>query len=84
MKFTAFEANQRLYHFRRVPCGVTNRAAAFQRFMDNFISEESLEDTLACLDNITICGHDQAHHDYNLENFLEAARRRKLTFNEDK
>ena len=52
--------------------------------MDNFISEESLEDTFAYLDNITICGHDQAHHDRNLENFLEAAKRRNLTFNQDK
>ena len=52
--------------------------------MDNFISEESLEDTFAYLDNITICGHDRAHHDRNLENFLEAAKRRNLTFNQDK
>ena len=29
-KYTAFEANQRLYQFRRVPFGVTNGAAAFQ------------------------------------------------------
>ena len=83
-KFTAFEANQRLYHFRRVPFGVTNGAAAFQRCMHNFISEESLKDTFAYLDNITNCGHDQAHRDYNLENFREAARRGNLTFNEDK
>ncbi len=83
-KYTAFEANQRLYQFRRVPFGVTNGAAAFQRTMDNFISEESLEDTFAYLDNITICGHDQVHHDRNLENFLNAAKRRNLTFNQDK
>ena len=62
---------------------MTNEAAAFQRSMDNFISEESLEDTFAYLD-ITICGHDQAHHDRNLENFLESAKRRNLTFNHDK
>ena len=83
-KYTAFEANQRLYQFRRVPFGVTNGAAAFQRSMDNFISEESLEDTFAYLDNVTICGYDQVHHDRNLENFLEAAKRRNLTFNQDK
>ena len=83
-KYTAFEANQRLYQFRRVPFGVTNGAAVFQRSMDNFISGESLEDPFAYLDNITICGHDQAHHDRNLENFLEAAKRRNLTFNQDK
>ena len=69
-KYTAFEANQRLFQFRRVPLGITNGAAAFQTTMDNFISEESLEDTFAYLDNITICGHDQAYHNRNLENFL--------------
>ncbi|XP_028405758.1 uncharacterized protein LOC114528328 [Dendronephthya gigantea] len=52
--------------------------------MDNFITDESLEDTFAYLDNITICGHDQAHHDRNLESFLNAAKRRILTFNQEK
>jgi hypothetical protein len=52
--------------------------------MDNFISEENLEDIFAYLDNITICGRDQAHHDENLEKFIEAAKRRNLVFNEGK
>jgi hypothetical protein len=52
--------------------------------MDNFISEENLEDIFAHLDNITICGRDQAHHDENLEKFMEAAKRRNLVFNEGK
>ena len=84
MKFTAFEANGRLYQFRRIPFGVTSGAAAFQRTMDNFISEEALEDTFAYLDNITICGRDQAHHDANLKKFMEAAKKRNLVFNEGK
>ena len=83
-KYTAFEANQGLYQFTRVPFGVTNGVAAFQRTMDNFIAEESLKDTFAYLDNVTICGHDQAHHDKNLEEFLAASKRRNLTFNEEK
>ena len=83
-KFTAFEANGRLYQFCRIPFGVTNGAAAFQRTMDNFISEEALKDTFAYLDNITICGRDQAHHDENLSKFMEAAKRRNLVFNEGK
>ena len=58
--------------------------AAFQRTMDNFISEEALKDTFAYLDNITICGRDQAHHDENLSKFMEAAKRRNLVFNEGK
>ena len=83
-KFTAFEANGRLYQFCRIPFGVTNGAAAFQQTMDNFISEEALKDTFAYLDNITICGRDQADHDENLSKFMEAAKRRNLVFNEGK
>ncbi len=84
-KYTAFEANSRLYQFRTIPFGVTNRAAAFQRTMDNFISEEALKDTFAYLDNITICGRDQTHHhDENLGRFMEAAKKRNLVFNEGK
>ena len=83
-KYTAFEANHRLYQFRKIPFGVTNGAAAFQRSMDTFISEEALEDTFAYLDNITICGYNQEHHDKNLELFMKAARKRNLTFNESK
>lgn len=82
-KHTAFEANQRLYQFRRVPFGVTNGVAAFQRAMDTFILEESLQDTFAYLDDITICGKDQGHHDRNLECFLAAAKKRNLTYNEE-
>ena len=83
-KYTAFEANGRLYQFCRIPFGVTNGAAAFQRTMDNLISEEALKDTFAYLDNITICGRDQAHHDENLGRFMEAAKKRNLVFNEGK
>ena len=37
--------------------------------MDEFITNESLFDTFAYLDDITICGHDQAYHDKNFKNF---------------
>ena len=46
--------------------------------------EESLEDTFAYLDDITICGKGQAHHDKNLERFLTAAKRKNLTYNKEK
>ena len=52
--------------------------------MDNFISEEALKDTFAYLDNITICSRDQAHHDENLSEFMKAAKKRNLVFNEGK
>ena len=40
-------------------------------------------DTFAYLDNVTICGKNQAH-DYNLERFLKAAKSRNLTYNPQK
>mgnify|MGYP000144425158 CR=1 FL=1 len=36
------------------------------------------------MDNITICGHDQASHDKNLKEFYDAASKYKLTFNDSK
>ena len=82
--FTAFEANDCLYQFRRMPFGVTNEVATFQRIMIDFITSEGLLDTFAHLDNVTISGKNQAHHDYNLERFLKAAKSRNLTYNPQK
>ena len=83
-KFTAFEVNGCLYQFRRMPFGVTNGVATFQRIMNDFITSEGLLDTFAYLDNVAICGKNQAHHDYNLERFLKAAKSRNLTYNSQK
>ena len=83
-QFTAFEANGGLYEFTRLPFGVTNGVTIFQREMDRFIEENSLEATYAYMDNITICGHDQAHHDRNLRKFMDAASHINLTYNCDK
>ena len=58
-KYTGFEANCRLYQFRRIPFGVTNGVAVFQRLMDNIIKEEKLKDTFPYLDDITVSGVNQ-------------------------
>ena len=62
-----------LYQFTRIPFGVTNGVACFQRKMDEFISEEELKGTFAYLDNVTICGRTQVEHDNNLNDFLNDA-----------
>ena len=82
--FTAFEACQKLYQFRQIPIGVTNGVASFQRIIDNVILEENLENTFAYVDNVTVCGKNQAEHDENLNKFLNAAKKYNLTFNNDK
>ena len=83
-EFTAFEAGNRLYQFRRIPFGVTNGVAAFQRAIDQIIDKHKLDGTFAYLDNITVCGVDQADHDRNIEKWLEVVDLYNLTLNHNK
>ena len=52
-----------------MPFGIKNRVACFQISMDNFISEEELDDSFTFMDNITICGMSENDHDENLVKF---------------
>ena len=70
--YTAFEANNGLCQFTRVPFGVTNGVACFQWEMTEFVHNEHLAGVFPYLDNLTICGKDQGEHDTNLELFLAA------------
>ena len=83
-QFTAFEASGNLYQFKRIPFGVTNGVACFQRVIDEIIKNENLQATFAYVDNLTVCGVTKEEHDSNLEKFLKAAEKYNLTFNEDK
>ncbi|XP_054259845.1 uncharacterized protein LOC128984538 [Macrosteles quadrilineatus] len=82
--FTAFEACGQLYQFTRIPFGVTNGVAAFQRVIDDIIRAENLNDTFAYLDDITVCGKTQEEHDRNLNRLMNAASKYNLTINENK
>ena len=81
---TAFEANGELYQFCRLPFGLTNAVASFQRIMNDFIRDNELAGTFAYLDNLLVCGVDQQDHDRNFQRFSEAARKYTFTFNNDK
>ena len=83
-KYTGFEAHGKLYQFCRIPFGVTNGVAVFQRQMDKIIEEEKLMDTFSYLDDITVAGHTQEEHDTNVAAFMEVIHRRNLTLNESK
>ena len=82
--YTAFEARGNLYQFTRLPFGVTNGVACFQREMMKFVDEYGLDACFPYLDNITICGKDQEDHDANMERFLKAAKRKNLCYNTEK
>ena len=82
--FTAFEAVSKLYQYKRIPFGVTNGVACFQRVMDEFISNNKLHGICAYLDNLAVCGRDQDEHDANLSRFLDAAKKHNLKFNGQK
>ena len=82
--YTAFEARGNLYQFTRLPFGVTNGVACFQREMMKFVDENGLKASFPYLDNVTICGKDQEDHDANLKQFLEAAKRKNLCYNTEK
>ena len=82
--YTAFEACGTLYQFTRIPFGVTNGVASFQRIIDAMIASEHLETTYAYIDNLAVCGDTQLDHDKNLQRFLAAAAKYNLTFNQEK
>ena len=81
---TAFEANGKLYQFTRIPFGVTNGVAVFQRVINEIIEKHQLKDTYAYLDNVTVAGRTQEEHDTNVAKFLEVTKQRNLTLNHEK
>ncbi len=82
--YTAFQAGDALYQFTRIPFGVTNGVACFQRIMADLIASEKLQGTFAYLDNVTICGKTQEEHDENLKRFQNVATQRQITYNDAK
>ena len=82
--YTAFQAAGKLYQFKRIPMGVTNGPAAFQRTMNDIISRWNLKETYAYLDDVTIWGANEHEHEENLKRFMEAAKAVGLTINESK
>ena len=54
--YTAFEAGGRLYQYKRLPFGVTNGSAVFQKVIDEFIQRNNLKKVYAYLDDLTVTG----------------------------
>ena len=84
MPLTAFEANGKLYQFKRIPFGVTNGVAVFQRAMDKLFEEENLKEIYPYMDNITVAGKTKEEHDVNVAKFIEIVKKKNLTLNHSK
>jgi hypothetical protein len=82
--FTAFEADGKLYQFKRLAFGLTNGVACFQRLIDGIVETEKLHRTYPYLDDITVAGRTMEEHDTNVNKFMLTARQHGLTLNEDK
>ena len=74
--YTAFEVSGKLYQFTRLPFGVTNAVACFNRIVRQFIDDNKLENAEPYLDDVIIGGKTQEEHDRNLQRFLAAAQGR--------
>ena len=82
--YVAFEACEHLYQFHRIPFGVTNGVASFQRVIDEIISNEKLKGTVIYIENVTVCGYNEKDHNHNLKEFMAAVNKYDLTLNEEK
>ena len=55
-----------------------------KRLFNGLIDDNSLTGTFSYLDNLTVCGCDQADHDANVSRFLDMIKSHRLTLNENK
>ena len=83
-KYTAFEADGKLWEFLRLPFGVTNGVPAQQRVMDTLVEEENLAATYPYLDDVIVGGHTREELDLNVKSFLQAAHKNNMTLNDHK
>ena len=67
-----------------VPFGAKNGVSAFQRTIDKIVEDEGLTQTFPYVDNVTICGIDQADHDEQVQKWLQACRKYNITLNNKK
>ena len=82
--YTAFEARNCPYQFTRLPFGVTNGVACFQREMMKFVQEENLKAVTHTLITSAYVAKIKKDHDVKLDAFLKAAQRKNITYNDDK
>ena len=82
MEKTAFEANGKLYQYKRLCFGVTNAVPKFQRIMVRVFGD--LPGVFIYLDDIAICGKTAEEHNVNLRSFFQRCRELNVSLNRKK
>lgn len=73
-----------LFQFRRMPFGLCNAGATFQRLMDNLFGPDLMPHVFVYLDDIIIISENLDHHLELLEEVFKRLARAKLRINWDK
>ena len=81
---TAFSTPDEHYQFKRIPFGLTNAPATFQRAMNSIFAGLSGIDCLVYLDDIVVNGRTLAEHNQRLVNVLEKLEAAGLKLNPKK
>lgn len=78
---TAFITPDGLYQTKRLPFGLCNGPASFQRIMDEILAGLKLNICLVYLDDLIICGKTYQEHQDKLETVFLALEKAQLTLN---
>lgn len=71
---TAFTCHRGLFHYTRIPFGLKNAPAFFQRFMDSVLGSLRWNCAMVYIDDIVIYTADLEQHESALRTLLEATR----------
>jgi hypothetical protein len=71
-----------LFKYKRLPFGLRNAGASFQRHMDHALKD--LDATFAFVDDVLVCSVDHAAHQKHLRQLFEALQRHNLVLHAEK
>ena len=83
-KFTAFSTPWSLYEWIRIPYGMMNAPAGFQRFINNCLAHLSHDICCACLDDILVFSKTFNEHEINVKKVLTCLKKKGIKLNAGK
>ena len=81
---TAFRCHRDLYEFRRLPFGLRNAPASFQRIMDSVLGDLIGKNCLLYLDDIFVFSDNAEEHLGHIQSVFERLRTAGFTLNSEK